>query len=81
MRLMLQGKLRQATKFIKNDDQVRGVHKISEEIKRVLQEKHPKGEQIHSDVLLPVTASPPNPVIFEQITSDLIHKSSRDLSG
>ena len=81
VRLMLEGKLRQASKFIKNDDQVKGVHKVSEAVKQALSDKHPIGELPHPDVMLPITAPPANQVIFEQITSDLIQKSSKDLSG
>ena len=35
VRLMLLGKLRQASNFIKNDNQVKGVHKVSDEVKEL----------------------------------------------
>ena len=56
-----------------------GVHRISEEVKRALCDKHPQGEPPNPEVMLPITAPSPNPVIFEQITSDLIQKSGAGL--
>ena len=78
---MLIGKVGQASRFINNNDAITGVHKISDNIKTALANKHPKAEQMHPDVLLPVTRPSPNPVIYEQITAEVIQKSSRDLKG
>ena len=41
-RLMLAGKIRQATKFINNDDCIKEVHSISEDVKKALAQKHPR---------------------------------------
>ena len=45
-RLMFEGKVGQAVKFINNEDTVVGVHKLTVEIKQILQDKHPKGEDL-----------------------------------
>ena len=71
-RLMLIGKVGQASKYINNNDSITGVHKISDEIKTALEKKHPKAEQMHPDVLLPVTRPSPNPFIYELITAEVI---------
>ena len=62
---MLLGKLGQACKYINNNDSVSGVHKLTEQIKQALVDKHPKGEEPDSEALLQVTRPAPNPVIFE----------------
>ena len=80
-RLMFAGKVGQATKFINNSDKVVGVHSISEEVKEALAKKHPKAEELHPDAMLSITKPLPNPVIYEQITPELIQTSSRQLSG
>ena len=80
-RLMLLGKVRQASKYINNDDCIKGVHKLSNDIKSALSLKHPKAEETHPDVMMPTTRPVPNPVMYEQITADVIVKSAKNLSG
>ena len=80
-RLMLLGKVKQACKFINNDDAITGVHRITDNIKEALLDKHPKGEDAHPEVLLPLIRPAPNPVIFEQITAETIQRSSKNLNG
>ena len=78
---MFAGKVGQACKFINNDDSITGIHSITEAIKQVLLEKHPKAEEVLNEVLLPVTRPTPNPVIYEQLTAEVIERTSKDLSG
>ena len=73
-RLMFAGKVRQATKFIETEDSIKGVHKITPEVKHALAEKHPKAEDPSPDALLTITKPLPNAVIFEQITPELVQK-------
>ena len=81
-RLMLQGKVGQAIKFINNEDSVIGVHKLTEDIKNILSEKHPKGEDISPEALLPdISCSTPQPVMFEGISSESIQRAARALNG
>ena len=80
-RLMFAGKVKQATKFINCDDSVKGVHKMTESVKSALAQKHPKGEECFPEALLPITRPLPNTVIYEQITPEIIQRSSKKLSG
>ena len=77
-RLMFAGKIRQATKFIDNCDKVHGVHSISEEIIEALAKKHPKAEELYPDAMLSTTRPLPNPVVYEQITTRLQQRLSKD---
>ena len=79
-RLMLAGKVRQATKFIDSSDPVNGIHELSEVILEALR-KHPRGEEPHPDVMMDITKPLPNPVIYEHITAEVIQKCGRELSG
>ena len=78
---MFVGKVRQAAKLIDNQDCITGVHSITNDVKQALANKHPKGEEACADVLLPITKPTPNPVIFEQITAEVIQTASKNLSG
>ena len=80
-RLMFLGKVGQACKFINNDDAVVGIHKLSDQIRQTLYDKHPKGEDQCPEVMLPITKVPPNPVIYEHITPEVVQSASKKLSG
>ena len=81
VRLMLVGKVKQALGFINNDSDVTGIHMPTEEIKQILNLKHPNAEPASPEVLLPVTSSPPETVVFEGIDSELVQKCSMSLHG
>ena len=80
-RLMLLGKVRQACKFIDDSSSIVGVHKVSEQIRDTLAAKHPSAESACPSVLLPITNEPPNNVIYELITPDLVQSCSKRLQG
>ena len=80
-RLMLLGKVGPAMKFIDNEDPTVGVHPITAEIKTLLEEKHPKGEEACAEVLLPETAVDPHPVVFEEIDAEKVQKAAMKLHG
>ena len=80
-RHMLAGKVKKAMSFINNSNDVKGVHCISEEIRNILQAKHPRAEHPDVEVLLKVTEPPAQNVMFENITADLIKQSSKQLNG
>ena len=80
-RLMFEGKVRQATKFIETGDTIKGVHSITPEVKHALAEKHPKAEECSPDAMLTITKPVPNAVIFEQISPELVQKCSKLLTG
>ena len=52
VRLMMFGKIGQAAKFINNDDAIKGVHQLNNEIKGILSEKHPSGREADPSILL-----------------------------
>ena len=57
VKLMLLGKIGDAAKKVNNEDSVKGVHQLNDEIKKILQEKHPEGRSSIPDVLLPQTST------------------------
>ena len=79
---MMFGKLGPAAKFINNDDTVKGVHTLNQEIKQILLDKHPKSrEVINEEIFLPMTAEPPEQIIFEEITSNQVQKIAKNMKG
>ena len=48
------------------------MHKVTDQIKQTLADKHPKAEDVDPEVMLPITKQAPNPVIFELITAEVI---------
>ena len=80
-RLMLMGKVSQAMKFINNEDCTRGVHNLSDEIKQLLEEKHPKSRDACQGILLPRNATDPEPVVYEAINGQSVFKAAKQLQG
>ena len=70
-RLMLAGKLRQALKFINNNNLIKGVHTTTDQVKHLLQDKHPSAQPAQPESLLPVSDSNVQTVIFEDISYKL----------
>ena len=62
--LMLFGKLGDAAKKVNNEDSIKGVHELSEEIKNILQQKHPQSKEPADDILLPQTSISGEHVLF-----------------
>ena len=80
-KLMLLSKVSQAMKFINNEDSTRGVHSLTNKIKKTLDEKHPKARNISEDILLPQNANDPEPVIYENIDGLAVYKAAKQLQG
>ena len=80
-RLMMVGKVGQAMKLINNEDAVVGIHTLNREIKSILQDKHPKAEIPPADILLPITAPQAQPVIFAEISAELVEKAALNVKG
>jgi hypothetical protein len=78
---MMFGKIGDAAKFINNDDSVKGVHQLNDEIKKTLLEKHPKSREVIADILLPINEPPPQPVLFERIDADMVQKTAKNMKG
>ena len=77
---MLLGKVSQAMKFVNNEDSTRGVHTLTDEIKELLQDKHPKSREANNDILIPPSAEEPEPVIFEGIDGVAVYIKLRNRS-
>ena len=80
-RLMLLGKVSQAMKFVDSENDTRGVHNLTEEIKQLLLKKHPKAREVNNDILLPTTANDPEPVIYEGINGIAVYNAAKRLQG
>ena len=75
LRLMAFGKVGEAAKKINNDDSIKGVHELNDQIKSILQQKHPKAREVEAEIILPQTNIIPEPVIYEEITADMVQKN------
>ena len=80
-RLMLLGKVKQATKFIDNTDNTVGVHRLTRKVKQLLEDKHPSSVDAAPEVLLSHDTPSPQPVIFEVISAETVLKACMDLDG
>ena len=80
-RLMLQGKVAKALKFIDNNSDITGVHEINDNTINKLKEKHPTAQEAHDDILMEVVYETPEPVIYENITAELIQKVMKHIDG
>ena len=78
---MMFGKVGQAAKFINNEDSVKGVHSHTEEIKQILLTRHPKSREAVEEILTPNTSTPPEPIIYEEITAEKVMKVAKDMKG
>ena len=78
---MMFGKIGPAAKYINNDDSIKGVHSLDEQIKDILQDKHPQARNVEPQIILEHTAAPPEPVIFEAITANSVQKVARNMKG
>ena len=81
VRLMLQGKVRQALKLVNADTDVCGVHKMNDAIRNILQEKHPAAEEAQDNVLDNSAVLRVEDVIFERINGSLVQQSAQNTSG
>ena len=81
VQMMLMGKVGEALKKINNDDNIKGVHPLNDEIKEILQQKHPPSRPVDPDIILSQTADTPEPVIYETITSESVYKIAKQMKG
>ena len=63
-KLMMLGKVRQALKLVDAESDICGVHKLTDEVRQTLQEKHPRAEPSDPAVLLPEEPRQVQAVIF-----------------
>ena len=75
-RLMMTGKVRQALKLVDADSEVTGVHAMNDEIREVLQRKHPDAEEVQQMAMNQSEVPVVENVIFEEINASTVIKSA-----
>ena len=78
---MMAGKVRQALKLVDADSEVLGVHAMNDEIREVLQRKHPEAEQAQPQAMDQSEVPAVENVIFEEINASMVIKSAEGTSG
>ena len=78
--LMTTGKIRAALKVIDNGKS-NGILEINRDTIEKLHPKHPKGQDTQLDMILHGPIKDVNPVIYEEITSDLIKNMASRVKG
>ena len=63
-RLILLGKISQAMKYVDSENDTKGVHSLTDEIKQLLQQKHLQARDASDDIKLPQTENEPEQVIY-----------------
>ena len=80
-RLMLLGQVGKAVKLINNNSDIKGVHNITRKVKGILEDKHPPGKKAPSSLKLEITKPDPQPVIFDCIDAEAVHKLAKKVHG
>ena len=80
-RLMLLGQVGKAVKLINNNSDIKGVHNITRKVKGILEDKHPSGKKAPSSLKLEITKPDPQPVIFDCIDAEAVHKVAKIVHG
>ncbi len=81
-RLMLQGRVRKALKYINDSEPLTGgIHNLTKEVMQELKLKHPEPGLKDPSVLLDINNELPDPVIFEGIDASFIEQAAKDLDG
>ena len=78
---MLLGQVGKAVKLINNNSDIKGVHNVTRKVKGILEAKHPKGKKAPSSLKLEITKSDPQPVIFDCIDAEAVHKVAKNVYG
>ena len=80
-RLMAEGKVKQALKLMDADNEITGVHSLTDRVRGVLLEKHPRGEDMHPEAAIEGEPPAVQPVIFEEITAHAIQSAAMSVHG
>ena len=80
-RLMLQGKISSAVKWISNQSCGVGVHKVTDAILKDLEDKHPDAREPSPDALLQGPVMDVEPVAFERINGNAIYRAALHCKG
>ena len=80
-KLMMFGKVKQAMKLIDCENNIKGVHKMDDRVKKILKEKHPEAAEAQPEVLENREVTRVEEIIFEEIDASMVQKSAKDMSG
>jgi len=80
-RLMLQGQVKKALRFVDHDSDIDGKHDITTDIKKKLKEKHPRAAELKQSAIIDKLETKTERVIFENITQDEIVSNTKNSSG
>ena len=78
---MLKGKVKDALKLVNGSADICGLHNMSDAIKAVLQEKHPKAERPSDDVLDSDEIPRVETVVFEMIDGSVVQQAAKHTKG
>ena len=79
--LMLEGKVRQALRLVDANGDISGVHSVTPEIMRILEEKHPPAAPLHPDAICNEDMPKVEEVIFESIDGKKVYDACRNMDG
>ncbi len=80
-RLMFEGKVSKAMKFIDSESNITGVHEVSDSVVNQLKEKHPDAKPMDTQCVVSTDHIKVESVIFEAIDVELIQKIAKEMSG
>lgn len=78
-KLMLQGKVNPALRLL--DENTKGVLTLSDDVMKILREKHPDGCPINENMLLHGPQKLVTPVIYDEINAELIRRCAFKMKG
>ena len=68
-------------KYIDNNSNTKGVHAINKKVIDKLKDKHPSEKEADKEILLEITSNPPEHVIFEDISVELVQRVAKNIHG
>ena len=75
------GKVAAATRTLETDGEMAGILPLDEATRKTLRDKHPEAKTAHPDTKFQGQYQPPHPVIFQQITGDVVWKHALHTQG
>ena len=78
---MMEGKIKQAVKLVDSDNNITGVHEMTDDVRESLQAKHPDAADADARFLLDGDVPHVEAVIFEEISAKAIQAAAKSTSG
>jgi hypothetical protein len=78
---MLQGNISKALKYIDSNNVITGVHSVDKGVLEALRLKHPTAQPLMENCLVEDSDTKVQPVIFEEIDSELIYQLAKKTMG